>query len=696
MSFAAVFALWGGCSESHGNTPICGDAAPCGDTDSRADDSEENPFSKNKDTGSSVRDSETDTRLRPEDSSTGLDTRYDSSSEVETARDTQTQAVDSSSDSRPQGTDIGKDTADTSTSTVTTPDTLDENDTDTEHRKDFDTDSSTTNNGTELDTSPGEPPGCGDDVASPDELCDGIDLQDNTCLTIDQGFTGGALRCNGTCDGWNTEGCLSEDPVHIVNDCSSVEDGYCEAPGGSSCRYIDAINGSDDNPGTFSAPWRTPVNVNTSIYYQYRPSTWVGLKPGDVVYLMEGVYGDVFYPGSDAGPTGGEPAVFHMQGVDGTAEKPIVIRNYPGQHAIIEPEGDFRGFHFYDCSYIDIRGLEIRNSYDRGIRFESIRSSRLSSLLIHDTDGKVEANVAGIELAFCRDIEINNSVLYNNYDREAAAAHQQTENSCNIVMFNNSGRIGVYDSVLFQTGKGDGQYSGCGLKYKHASDDPESSFEVSGCFFDNHKYYEVANATANAWVHHNVFHGGAGADYAYASLNLGGPVHQKNDVFEYNTIYGIGGYFVFPTTYDEDDTWDDLNGNVYQFNIMYDLTTRRDKERRPIQLSAYMSDDLYLESIDGFQFDSNCYFNPNMSMLFGFAEEGDVWGDLGGAYSLDEWQSTYGWDLNSYEVDPDFADVENMSFVPRAPECSDKGALADGNEVDTSKVYRILCEASGT
>lgn len=50
-------------------------------------------------------------------------------------------------------------------------------------------------------------PTCGDGNVEGNELCDGANLDSNDCTTIGMGFTGGTLTCNGTCDGWITAAC---------------------------------------------------------------------------------------------------------------------------------------------------------------------------------------------------------------------------------------------------------------------------------------------------------------------------------------------------------------------------------------------------------------------------------------------------------------------------------------------------------
>ncbi len=47
---------------------------------------------------------------------------------------------------------------------------------------------------------------CGDNSIGGTEVCDGTDLGGETCGT--QGFDGGTLACNGTCDGFDTSGCF--------------------------------------------------------------------------------------------------------------------------------------------------------------------------------------------------------------------------------------------------------------------------------------------------------------------------------------------------------------------------------------------------------------------------------------------------------------------------------------------------------
>ena len=55
------------------------------------------------------------------------------------------------------------------------------------------------------------------------ETCDGAALNGQSCVS--QGFSGGTLACNGSCNGYNTGGC-----VNNSGNC-------CYVDGGAGCQY---------------------------------------------------------------------------------------------------------------------------------------------------------------------------------------------------------------------------------------------------------------------------------------------------------------------------------------------------------------------------------------------------------------------------------------------------------------------------
>ncbi len=81
--------------------------------------------------------------------------------------------------------------------------------------------------------------GCGNNTIDGDEICDGPDLGSPPHTCQDEGFLGGVLGCNGTCDGWDTSGCY---------DCLDCRDCLNQACNDGTCG---ACTTSDD----CCAPW---------------------------------------------------------------------------------------------------------------------------------------------------------------------------------------------------------------------------------------------------------------------------------------------------------------------------------------------------------------------------------------------------------------------------------------------------------
>ncbi len=114
---------------------------------------------------------------------------------------------------------------------------------------------------------------CGDDTAEGGELCDGSDLDSQECTTIGQGFIGGTLACNGSCNGWLTTGCTSPtcgddnaegnevcDGTDLGNnDCTTVPGNFT----GGTLGCNGNCNGWDTSLCTGGAPFCGDSNVDT-------------------------------------------------------------------------------------------------------------------------------------------------------------------------------------------------------------------------------------------------------------------------------------------------------------------------------------------------------------------------------------------------------------------------------------------------
>lgn len=471
----------------------------------------------------------------------------------------------------------------------------------------------------------------------------------------------------------------SSGPPEDVPDCpEDVPADFCEAVGTGVCYYVDPVDGDDANAGTHDAPWRSLVNVNTTIYSQYNAPGWMGLAPGDVVYLKTGVYSQIYHPGDDGGATGGGSFIFYVRGVDGEAGTPVTITRFPGHHPIFDPDFAGRAIQVAQSSHVHLSGIEVRNAYNRGIRISESEQVLVSQVMVHDTDGTVGDNIAGLEILGSTDVEVAHSVFYDNYDRTAAASDTQTHNSCNLVLFSNAGAIVVRDSLFFQTGDRDGPHSGCGLKYKHASREQSSTFEVTRCYFENHKYFAIGIGTAHAHIHHNVING---APVALTTEDHGGTTHQNDQLFEHNSIYDAKAFYVSPTLdwVDHDGgPWPGLEDIVFRANVVVDLTESYNSDLQLVNLNSYMSDELYLALEPAISFEDNCYFNPNTDPSFGFAGA-ENFGALGGYFDLAGWQLEHGFDTGSQIADPLFHNPAGGIFgLDNGSPCAGLGAYENG------------------
>ena len=98
--------------------------------------------------------------------------------------------------------------------------------------------------------------------------------------------------------------------------------------------------GSDSNPGSLSAPWRTIQHAANSV------------QAGDTVYVLAGTYNEMVQIAVSGSATAG----------------PITFQSYPGQTAIVDGTGlvpstsDVQGmFNIANQSYVTVQGFEIRN-----------------------------------------------------------------------------------------------------------------------------------------------------------------------------------------------------------------------------------------------------------------------------------------------------------------------------------------------
>ncbi|MHC4738879.1 MAG: right-handed parallel beta-helix repeat-containing protein, partial [Planctomycetota bacterium] len=431
--------------------------------------------------------------------------------------------------------------------------------------------------------------------------------------------------------------------------------GLVSAPAFATDYYIDPISGSDTSgDGSLGNPWESFANIQYYYSSGDRPSGWVSLQPGETIYLMNGTHNTYIYPGG-----GYQSCVASFRGYDGSSSNWFRIMAYPGHSPVLDGGGSYGGIRIWQSDYWEIEGVEVKNCYGRAIKFSEGIGFKLSNTHIYDTDGVDNNNVAGLEVHSTTNAEIYDCVFNDNYDRVCAdTGGVGNHNSANVVLFSNAGDIIFHDCEFYQSLPLTDPKSGGGLKYKHASQSPTATFQVYNCTFDNHKFFHFGTGTANTHFHHNLITGGAAS---ISDKDWGGTTHQTDQLFEYNTIYGTGGFSLSPT-----DNWvngdfpNDPTGIVYQNNIVYDIDTSYGAEDGTVSIGTYMTDDIYSQCVAALTFSNNCYYNPDIACQFNFAAGG--WASGGGQFSLSGWQAEYGYDTDSIEADPLFVDAPNGDF----------------------------------
>ena len=174
---------------------------------------------------------------------------------------------------------------------------------------------------------------------------------------------------------------------------------------------------------------------------------------------------------------------------------------------------------------------------------------------------------------------------------------------------------------------------GC-IKYKHAATDVNAVFEVDHDILRQCKFMGVGTGSQHSRIHHNVFQGGGGI----ASRDFGGPTHQTDQVFRFNTFYHAfyeaGALDISPTSNWNNASFTDPKGLVFSDNVVVEARTaasqeseRSSSEHTPLTPSTRRLPEVKLER--------NCYMNEAAASHFAlFAANGGNYGALGAAVRL--------------------------------------------------------------
>jgi hypothetical protein len=435
----------------------------------------------------------------------------------------------------------------------------------------------------------------------------------------------------------------------------------CEANDGKMCWYIDPINGDDDlGNGSFNNAYKSLKNLMYYYNAAARPSTWQNLQPGDYIYLMGGVYNDTWHTGN---PYSDEESIFVARGKHGNKTDRFTLKAYPGEKPIFSPTKQKIAIKIYQGSYWDIEGIEIRqNSYPYGIYLSELNQISVSNLLVHDVDGVDNNNDAGVYITSVTNVEVKNSILYDNYDRLGEDTNGvTTANSMNLVVFV-SDNVSIYNNVFYQTKPITANNTGGCLKVKHANQ-RDGFTKIFNNTFQRCKFMAIGFGSNNTHIYNNLV---IDSQSGILMIDHGGTTYQQNILIEKNTFHNSTISFV-PT-----DKWNGPPRNItIRNNIIYDETQSYSLYNNILSIGTYSSDSLMNLTTPEMIIDNNCYYNPNTPIQFCyFCNNGITSRSQGDNYLFSDWQ-TSGYDINSYNINPLF----DSNYLPQEASCEDKGYM---------------------
>ncbi|MHC4739603.1 MAG: PA14 domain-containing protein, partial [Planctomycetota bacterium] len=418
--------------------------------------------------------------------------------------------------------------------------------------------------------------------------------------------------------------------------------------------YIDPVSGSDTTgDGSFGNPWKSFTNIQYYYSGPDYPPGWVQLQPGETIYLMDGVHNTLITSGG-----GYANMIAFFRFFNGNAENWFRIKAYPGHNPILDAGGTGRGITISSSSYWEVSGFELKNCTPRGIDLEGLNPGKIHDVHIHDVDGDSRNNVCALELNGCSNVEVYDCSFGDIIDTQCEINGTCWRGMMGIAIFaSTSGAdISVHDCDFYRTPSVD--YTTGGIMYKHGSQIAGSYFDVYNNTFTELRTTSFQTGTANTHFHHNLIVDAATG--LVKSQDFGGTTHQTNLTFEYNTFYNSAGFYLSPTTSWVNAEFPDDPTNInFNNNIIYSTDVEK------IHLNQYMTDVLYYIMLDEYHSNYNCYYNPNLTPHeFRFASAWNEQPDYseGGLYSYSQWQTNFGWDLNSTESDPLFVDAPNGDF----------------------------------
>ncbi|MGE0083652.1 MAG: hypothetical protein AB7S75_04460 [Desulfococcaceae bacterium] len=457
----------------------------------------------------------------------------------------------------------------------------------------------------------------------------------------------------------------------------------CEATGEGRCFYISKLNGNDANPGTYSQPWKTYLNLVDNI----RPlpekhiSTMGGFRPGDVFYFMSGEYSEIY---NLEGNEYAKKAMFLPPYISGTKENPITFKAYPGENPVFsarlpntlpgEPDrkdgNEICPIETYDAHHLIFEGFEIRKTFGKGMILRAY-DSEVKNCWIHDIDGWSYHNLGGISVGPGSEVNIHHNLIHDNYD------HVRSDDVSGNIFIGHAGTVRVHDNILYNSkptqcktedeskskGVADGGY---GVYYKYPSGKEKRTpngdlildngkpifefnenavFEVYNNALWNCKYDSVLSNTPNTRIHHNLIMDSSQITIWYLSDTIENNTIVRGLSFQYNTDQTYHWYNIYKETdklYFRNNIVMD-NTPVYGWTGILTMASGLEEAYDDVRANASLI------------FDNNIYCNSNFDLNTQPAWIFFNGLSRGGIYNFEQWQAL-GYDINSkicYEQNPD-------------------------------------------
>ena len=252
----------------------------------------------------------------------------------------------------------------------------------------------------------------GDNKSMEDADNDG-DSDKRDCAPLDRSIrTGTIIPCQATCGSGNKR--CQADGQFSSCDCSPV----CEATGTGKCYYVSPNKGNDTNSGSYSSPWQSTRNFAHYDSDSRKPTGWVSLNAGDVVYLQSGEYK------TPVAATTKESAVIVLANLAGRSDAFITIKAYPGAIVAIAPTKKSEGLIISNSHHVSISGLNIVGAYRNALRLENSQDLYFSDLAIKDTYGDDIDSVIGARFIQTTSSRITHSLFYNNPKSDLLLSNQ--------------------------------------------------------------------------------------------------------------------------------------------------------------------------------------------------------------------------------------------------------------------------------